>query len=228
MLEINKSSFLILISFILLTFSCKEDEGISNLTIQERLNNGETPFQVYNSNNSFLDSLYGKTYEGGLIFYLNKVTGKGLIAAPSDFDERVKWGCEGVNISEAKHTEIGFGKDNTNAIIATCNETNYAAKLCSNLILNGKNDWYLPSKDELNLMFINLHLNGFGNFESGREKCCIGWYWSSSEFEDQERYDNFGYEAVWVQSFRDSDIIQATYDIGIKSFNNHVRAVRSF
>ena len=79
--------------------------------------------------------------------------------------------------------------------------------------LNGFNDWYLPSKDELNLLYYNLKLYGFGNFD-------YNWYWSSTDGETNG-------EAAWVQSFLDEGF-QATYDVGIKTFNNGIRAIRSF
>jgi len=187
--------------------------------LQIRLDNGETPCEIYQSDNSLLNELYGLTYQGGLIFYLITYDCTGMIAAPNDQSNNAEWGCEGTNIADAENASIGFGSQNTNAIINLCSTPNIAAEICYTYSLNGNDEWYLPSKDELNLMYTNLKTNGFGNFSND-------WYWSSTEFEDQSSYDNNGYEAAWIQSFDHGS--QATYDVGIKSFENSVRAVRSF
>ena len=191
------------------------------INLQERLNNGETPYQIYQSDNSLLLSIYGLTYRGGIIFYLNITNGNGMIAAAFDQTDSVNFGCMGTNIFNAEHSGIGTGNTNTNSIVALCNQSSFAAKICYDLNLNGYTDWFLPSKDELNLMYVNLDANGLGSFN--------GWYWSSTEYQDQSNYNLVGYEAVWVQSFTNgANGLQVTYDVGIKSFNNHVRAIRNF
>ena len=61
----------------------------------------------------------------------------------------------------------------------------YSAKLCQDYESNGYSDWFLPSRDELKLMYINLKVQGLGGFSKDR-------YWSSS---DRSAY------STWYQSF---------------------------
>src|SRR3989339_813494 len=181
-------------------------QQFNNLTVQQRLDTNETPKQIYDSGIP-LDSLYGKTYQGGLIFHLNTTTGEGLVAAPTD-QSTGEWGCVGIEITGADGTAIGTGAQNTLDIIAGCATAGIAAKLCADLVLNTYDDWFLPSKDELNAMYTNLQLSDFGGFADD-------YYWSSSE------YDN---DYAWGQLF---------FDLGIQNDPNkystlYVRAVRAF
>jgi len=145
-------------------------------SVQERLDAGETPSQIYNSNSGLLDSLYGKTYAGGLIAYLNTATGNGFVVASTDQSVALIWdpnqpagsGTAGTNDA------IGNGPLNTNAIVNTIGAGSYAAQICNDLVLNTFSDWFLPSRDELTEVYNNLHLNGLGNFQNMS-------YWSSSE-----------------------------------------------
>lgn len=83
---------------------------------------------------------------------------------------------------------------------------NGAIKLCKAYRGGGYDDWYLPTKDELNLIYQNLRKAGK---ISGND-----WYWSSSQY-----FDN----GAWVQRFSDGD-----QDYGRKDDSNCVRAVRAF
>jgi hypothetical protein len=56
-------------------------------------------------------------------------------------------------------------------IVSSCNDSNFAAKLCSNLVLGGKSDWFLPSSVELELLLNNMR-NSFQLYNG---------YWTSSE-----------------------------------------------
>jgi hypothetical protein len=65
--------------------------------------------------------------------------------------------------------------------------------------------WRLPTKDELNVMYVQLHQKGLGNF-------AYGFYWSSSEVSSND---------AWLQSFGDGD----QYD-GDKVDSLRIRLVR--
>jgi hypothetical protein len=73
----------------------------------------------------------------------------------------------------------------------------------------GLTDWALPTDDELNLMYRNLHRRGLGGFSNTT-------YWSSAE-------DSFG-DAGYMNFQNGSWYFRG----GSKSQNHRVRAVRSF
>lgn len=109
---------------------------------------------------------------GGKIFYVNE-QGGGLEAAPiSTIWSNIQWGCEGLEISTLQ--DLGAGQSNTNAIVSNCAESNTAAKLCSDLEINGYTDWYLPSSNELSRLGIAIYQEDLSGFPSGN-------YWSSTE-----------------------------------------------
>lgn len=210
-----KNRILLLTVICLVVSSCKKDEPQPTNTntnntadnVQDRLNNGETPLEIYWSNIVYLDSLYGKTYQGGLIFYFNTTDGTGIVSADSDQDT-LYWGCENTNISGTS-TSLGTGEQNTLLIVGGCLVADIAARACYNLVNNGFSDWYLPSKDELNKMYVNLYLNGYGNF-------VLSSYWSSSQFDPQFAYLQL-FNSNTNQYYSYKDLLQY-----------QVRAVRSF
>ncbi|MBU0487510.1 MAG: protein kinase [Bacteroidetes bacterium] len=146
----------------------------------------------------------GDNYAGGIIFYLDASGKHGLVCAPKDQGKYV-WGCYEKEIGGTSKS-FGSGAANTRQIANNC-ESNTAAGLCYNLNLNGYDDWFLPSKDELNLMYKNLHKNGIGGFSTN-------FYWSSSEH-------NAYY--AWLQNFING--YQGYYN---KDNSYYVRCVRSF
>ena len=160
----------------------------------------------------------GDTYQGGIIFYLDG-NGGGLIAATTDQSTECKWGCIGTTISGADGTAIGTGAQNTIDIEIGCTTPGTAADICANLTLEGYSDWFLPSKDELNLMWTNLaDSDGDENSNGLTDPNNIGGfanyiYWSSTEVQD----------GAWVQSF-----INGLQHLNLKDVNDYVRAVRAF
>jgi len=137
----------------------------------------------------------GDPHQGGIIFRIEGCGDHGLIAAPSDQGRSIRWWKGRYVVTGATGTAIGTGQDNTHKITEAQGTGNYAASLTDNLELNGYSDWYLPSKDELNLMYNNIGpgalppLTNIGGF-SRKD------YWSSSEdnkYSAWAYYFNYGY-----------------------------------
>jgi hypothetical protein len=160
----------------------------------------------------------GDSFQGGIVFYLDG-NGGGLISAPSN-QPVLKWGsCGDLNGSNSSVVPeldgVGDGQANTTYIANNCGDTsgNVAAEVCDALTLNGYSDWFLPSKDELNLMYQNIGqgqgigVGNVGNFDAT-------FYWSSSEH-------NAG--SAWHQFF-----FTGNQTTGFKTTSLRVRAVRAF
>jgi len=124
----------------------------------------------------------GVSYQGGIVFYIFQsgdpgyIAGEthGLIAATSNQSTSLQWYNGSFNVTGATATVLGSGIANTNAIISSQGAGSYAAQLCADLDISGYSDWYLPSKDELNKLYLNrAAVSGI-----------VGeYYWSSREFD---------------------------------------------
>ena len=147
----------------------------------------------------------------GIVFYVTDGGLHGLEVAPVDQSSSVPaWS----NIHDVEigttGTTIGSGSANTDAIIGQTGHTESAAQICRDYRTAEEGDWFLPSKDELNSMYTNLHdqptpLGDFYNTD----------YWSSSEISDIR---------AWKQSFDSGLQIQSIKD----DHSWNVRAVRAF
>lgn len=175
-----------------------ECESFDITKVQALLDGGKTPKELYDGTVP-LDSLYGKTYEGGLIFYLNTDNGTGMVAATEN-QGRAEWGCNKTDIKSLNNVSsvpsdpetvegarIGDGQANTDAILAECKEEGIIAKLCRDYRGGGHQDWFFPSRAELNLMYTNLHTKGHGGFAATKV------YYSSTEWDDN---------VVWALYFK--------------------------
>ena len=167
----------------------------------------------------------GDFYGGGVIFYLFEagetgyVAGEthGLIAAVEDQSAEIQWYNGAYITTGAISTAIGAGTTNTATIISAQGavETNYAAGLAKAYTGGGFNDWFLPSKDELNEMYLNRVAINTTASANGGSNFAGNFYWSSTEADN---------DYAWRQIFDGGG--QYGDD---KSFtDNSVRAVRAF
>ena len=69
-------------------------------------------------------------------------------------DPQVVWGCDESSISGADGLAIGTGAKNTTDILAGCSDAGIAADRADDYSNDTLNDWFAPSKDELNQMYI--------------------------------------------------------------------------
>ena len=90
----------------------------------------------------------------------------GLVAKATDEPGTYQWSSTYFN-TWAFASGIYGGAQNTKKSIARAvasASTCPAASVCDNLTSGGYTDWYLPSKDELDMMYVNLHMQGLGGF----------------------------------------------------------------
>lgn len=148
----------------------------------------------------------GDFKEGGVVFWVDpNDASHGLVCSREDwYPEYMFYWSVNNNETGAINTEVGAGLQNTNAII-TLNALG-AAMNCSTYSNGGYDDWYLPSKDELEIMYaykniINTtsSLNGGSNFQHN-------WYWSSTEYDlttaYQQNFNGGGQSTTSKQNYK--------------------------
>lgn len=152
-------------------------------------------------------------------------------AYTGEYDPSFQWGAYGYAVDpSAQATGIGTGASNTVNIVNyhdglwqlypekgdfyknpteyfNKNDGKVAAKVCADYRGGGYNDWFLPSKDELNQMGLNLKSQGLGGFSDD-------YYWSSSDYTAN---------SAWSQGFYYG--YQYSYS---RYYEFRVRPVRSF
>lgn len=118
-------------------------------------------------------------------------------------------------------SEIGMGKKNTAAIVEAIEDNiknglvddfDYAAKVCMEFNYNGFNDWFLPSKEELEILS-----NNFGDGRYYDDFYYYANYWTSTEYESSA-YDSWVYGSGYNKSYYHKS----------KEAENVVKPIRAF
>ena len=157
---------------------------------------------------------------GGVIFYIDETLNHGLVVALND-NESGEWGCSDEEILNANDSTLGSGYRNTLAILASdCEPAGISAIIAaysaSTFISEDTlvNDWYLPSIDELKLLYQerewiddSLTVYNGKRFENTT-------YWSSTQSgTDKAKSLSFGNGST-----------KSSYKISV----NEVRSIRAF
>ena len=138
----------------------------------------------------------------------------GLIASLSDQSPGLPWYNGLTRYTGATADGIGAGALNTKLVISKLTKDDekgwYAAKACADYSVKSSKsvflDWYLPSKEELNILYQQKKLvGGFSNTH----------YWSSNEYKSN---------SVWIQYFGNGHQRISNSE----SYANAVRAIRAF
>lgn len=125
-----------------------------------------------------------------------------LFVAPKDKGEAaaLEFGGMGQRLVDAEHPSDGLA--NTTAMVFNAAEYP-AAQFCAGITIDGHHDWYLPSRDELRILYANV-----------RDLFYAAWYWSSTQYAGNH-YD------ARLQNFSNGN-----QDSCGKDYKGRVRAVR--
>jgi hypothetical protein len=167
---------------------------------------------------TFFTHHIGEEFGGGIIFHLWKDSSgveHGLIVNKTDLSASQPWSNVGILIGTTAQSPWD-GLSNSNAIVGQAGHTSSAAALCLNSNNGGQSDWYLPSIDELSLLWhsrfnVNKTLSTIGGAAS---LPISAYYWSSTEYDSND---------TWFFFFDLGDA-----DNYLKTNPSYVRAVRAF
>ena len=209
-------------------------DGASSVTPEDGISQADVDAAVAEVEANFAASLsVGDLYQGGIVFQINE-DGTGLVSAqvdlgddgsPMKFDEKpldlglvfhaYEWGCYAESVNGADGISIGTGYQNTLDIVnqecVTESGSISAAQASLDAEISGFSDWYLPSIDELELMYntIGQGADNSGNFKDEN-------YWSSSK----NNYYSLGALSVYF--------LDGSSDSYYKSNSYRVRVIRAF
>jgi len=143
-----------------------------------------SPYSIQ-ANNVFTHYI-GEYFEGGIVFHIYRDSvgiEHGLIVSHSDLSMDSQWSSIDTLIgNNAKSTWNGLS--NTQAISNDTTILISAAKACKNLVQANYSDWYLPSIDELYIMFSHrFDINRRLSQVNGSQLIGLSSYWSSTELD---------------------------------------------
>ncbi len=167
----------------------------------------------------------GDFAQGGIVFWVDETGQHGLVCAKTDQDggSGIRWFAGSDGVTRANGDGPFSGELNTAIIISSQvsigdDGNDYAAQICNDLQITegGKTygDWYLPSKEELNLMYQNKGTIDATATSNGGSGFANDYYWTSAEYNDFR---------AWGQHFA-----SGSQDNGSKTGTLRVRAVRAF
>lgn len=160
----------------------------------------------------------GEEFGGGVVFHLWKDAQgveHGLIVDKTDLSTSQAWSNIDATLIGASAQSSWDGLSNSNAIVGQSGHTSSASALCLNSTNGAQSDWYLPSVQELNMLWNNYYTVARSLTQiSGATQLQPAFYWSSREF---------GIETAWVFDFN-----RGYASLSSKYTTHYVRAVRAF
>ena len=186
------------------------------------------PESNYNCNGEEIVQV-GDFIFGGIVFYVDESGAHGLVCAPSNLSGVDGWsgfqwmditvsGNQYIQLNGSTSNLIGSGDFNSSLIINSQGIGADAASMCSLLFLNGYDDWFLPSLNELWEMNTYRDLISTIAIENGGDQFDYGFYWSSSEVNLTD---------AWTVNF--TQAAQGSFDLSRGKMNGYlVRPIRSF
>ncbi|MBP7809013.1 MAG: hypothetical protein KA163_06955 [Bacteroidia bacterium] len=151
----------------------------------------------------------GDVYYGGAVFYVEP-SGKHGLVVNFDGGSTVVWAPYSA-ITGATQDTLYAGLNNTNLLASFFGSATCAARKCYDKVSYDYNDWYLPSKYELNLLRLqNKSLPTYYQLNEG------SYYWSSTEFSSTQ---------AWRQLISATTLNQSKAS---KTGSNYYVAIRRF
>jgi hypothetical protein len=167
-----------------------------------------------------LGQLVNLNYQSGYVFNIDGTGTHGLIALAYSPGVTADWGCTST-LSGASGTIVGTGMANTTAILNdittnACTSAGpafaFAPQICQYYDIP---NWYLPSKDELSLLWTNRTTDITGTLDALLSTAIgVAPIWSSSEINQTQAWSLDGAGAM--------------VNTGLKTDQNNVWPIRSF